>query len=277
MIDKTVFKKTLYLFNHESNTLLRSNWEESPIPFKRFLDRIEGENVIKEYLDNCVDNHTPKGFDAVEDVRAVANDFGTTFVTFSTIPEEESAEVYLILKEAVAQSIQGRSHFYYGFAHGTKYVDMYKGFLDKVVRRLIANIAEYLTTIGIEMGLEGGDSVTNNISGSIHNIQLNQSTGNSTINATQKNGISSSELSALLDAVISAAKAEIDDPETIEDVRDNVDIVRAQMESDKPKRGILKSALSFLGAVNGGTQFTAAVVQIIEFMNNSGFQFHLPS
>lgn len=224
-----------------------------------------------------LDNHTPEDFDAVEGVRAVANNFGTTFATFSTIPEEESAEVYLILKEVVAQSIQGHSHFYYGFAYGSKYADMYKGFLDKVARRLIANITEYLTMIGIEMGLEGGDSVTNNINGSVQNFQFNQSTGSSTINATQKNGISSSELSALLDAVISAAEAEIDNPETIEDVRDNVEVVRDQMESDKPKRGILKSSLGFLGAVNGGAQFTAAVVQIVEFMNNSGFQFPLPS
>lgn len=276
MTDKTEFKKTLYRFNHEANILLRSNWKESPAPFKRFLDRIEGEAVIKEYLDDCVTSHTPEGFDAAEDVKTVTHDFGTTFVNFSTIPEEESAEVYLILKEVIAQNIQGHSNFYYGFAHGNKYADIYKGFLDKVVRRLIANITEYLTMMGIEMDLDSGDSVINNINGSVQNLQFNQSTGNSSISATQANSIGSSELNALLDAVISAAEVEFDDSETIEDVRDSVEIVRTQMESSEPRRGALKGALSVLRGVNGGTQFTAALVQIIEFINNSGFQFPLP-
>ena len=275
MTDKTAFKKTLFLFKHESNTLLRSNWEESPMPFKRFLDRIEGEAVIKEYLDDCVANHTPEGFNATKDVKAVANDFGTTFVNFSTIPEEESAEVYLILKEAIAQNIQGHSDFYYGFAHGNKFVDMYKGFLNKVVRRLIANITEHLIMIGIEMGLDTCDSITNNI-GPVQNLQMNQTIGSSTISATQNNGINEAQLSDLLNAILIAAEDEIDDEESIEDVRDSVEIVRVQMESGEPKRGVLKGALSVMRGVNGGVQFAAALAQIIEFINMSGFQFPLP-
>lgn len=59
MTDKAAFKKTLYLFNHEANVLLRSNWEGSPMSFKRFLYRIEAETDRKTYLDDCVDSHTP--------------------------------------------------------------------------------------------------------------------------------------------------------------------------------------------------------------------------
>ena len=275
MTDKTAFKKTLYRFNHEANILLRSNWDESPAPFKRFLDRIEAEPDVKAYLDDCVDNHTPEGFNAEEDVREVAGDLGTTRINFSTIPKEESAEVYLILKEMIAQNISGRSYFYYTFASGNKFADMYKGFLDKVVRRLIANITEHLTMIGIEMGLDSGDSVTNNF-GSVHNLQMNQATDNSTINATQNISIDEHALNKLIDAILSAAETEIDDAETIGDVRDNAEIVRIQIESGEPKQGVLKSALGFLRGVNGGAQFAAAVAQLIQFMNNSGFQFPLP-
>ena len=271
MTDKTAFKKTLYRFNHEANILLRSNWDESPAPFKRFLDRIEAE----PYLDDCVDNHTPEGFNAEENVREVAGNLGTTLINFSTIPEEESAEVYLILKEMIAQNISGRSYFYYTFASGNKFADMYKGFLDKVVRRLIANITEHLTMIGFEIGLDGGDSVTNNF-GSVNNLQMNQATDSSTINATQNIGIDEQALNKLIDAILSAAGTEIDDAETIEDVRDNAEIVRAQIESGKPKRGVLKSALGFLRGVKGGVQFAVAVVQLIQFVNNCGFQFPLP-
>ena len=104
MTDKTAFKKTLYRFYHEANILLRSNWDESPAPFKRFLDRIEAEPDVKAYLDDCVDNYTPEGFNAEENVREVAGNLGTTLINFSTIPEEESAEVYLILKEMIART-----------------------------------------------------------------------------------------------------------------------------------------------------------------------------
>lgn len=272
MTDKTAFKKTLYRFNHEASILLRSNWDESPAPFKRFLDRIEAEPDVKAYLDDCVDNHTPEGFNAEEYVREVAGDLGPTLINFSTIPEEESAEVYLILKEMIAQNISGRSYFYYTF--GNKFADMYKGFLDKVVRRLIANITEHLTMIGFEIGLDGGDSVTNNF-GSVNNLQMNQAIDSSTINATQNIGIDEQALNKLIDAILSAAGTEIDDAETIEDVRDNAEIVRAQIESGKPKRGVLKSALGFLRGVKGGVQFAAAVVQLIQFANNCGFQFPL--
>ena len=276
MSDKTAFKKTLFLFKQESNRLLRSDWEESPLPFRRFLNRIETEPEIKKYLDDCIENHIPDGFDAVESVKAVAKDLGVTFVNFSTVPEEESAEVYLILREVVAQNIQGHSSFYYGFAYGSKYADMYKGFLDKVVRRLITNIEGYLIMTGIEMGLDDSGSVTNNNYGPVENMQLNQPTGGSTVNATQVSSTTTSDLSALLDQLLSAATTEIDDGETVEDVRDNVEIVRSQIEHGEPKRGVIKSFLGFLNDVNGGVQFTAAVVQIVEVFNNSGFQLHLP-
>ena len=269
------FKKTLYRFYHEANILLRSNWDESPAPFKRFLDRIEAEPDVKAYLDDCVDNHIPDGFDAVEEVKKSAAQLGVTFDNFSTIPEEESAEVYLIFREMIAQGVRGTSSIYYTYASGNKFADMYKGFLDKVARRLISNITEHLTMIGIEMGLDGGDSVTNNF-GSVSNLQVNQATDNSTINAIQNIGIDEQTLNKLIDAILSAAETEIDDAETVEDVRDNAEIVRTQIESGEPKRGVLKSALGFLRGVNGGTQFAAAVVQLIQFINNCGFQFPLP-
>ena len=153
---------------------------------------------------------------------------------------------------------------------------MYKGFLDKVVRRLIANITEYLTMIGIEMGLDDTSTATTNFYGNVQQAQINQPSGGSTVNATQTNGLNADELNNLLDAIITAAESGIDDAEMLEDICDNVEIVRAQMESGEPKRGILKSALNFLGGVNGGVQYTAALVQIVEFVNNSGFQFPLP-
>lgn len=277
MIDKIAFKKTLVRFKREANVLLQSDWSESPRPFKRFLGIVDAEPVIKAYLDECVENHTPEGFDAAKDVREVANNLNLTFTNFSTIPDEESAQVFLILKEMIEQNVQGRSNFYYSFAYGDKYSEMYKGFLNRIVRRLINNIEEHLILIGIEMGLDGGDVATTNFNGPVGNLQINQAIGKAAISAVQNNSIDESTLRSILDNLLAAADAEIDNAEAIEDIRDNVEAVRIQIESGKPKRGVLKSALGFLRGVSGGTQFSAAVVQLIEFFGNSGFQFLLPS
>lgn len=276
MNDKTSFKKTLYRFNHEANVLLRSNWEESPMPFKRFLDRIEAESVIKTYLDDCVENHTPEGFDAANDVREVTESPNTRFANFSTIPEEESAEVYLILKHMIANNVQGHSCFYYGYSSGNKFADMYQGFLDKVVRRLISNVSEHLILIGIEMGLDDSSSATTNFYGNVRNAQVNQPSGESTVSATQVNGLDASDIETLFDNLLAAAYEEIGDEETINDLKDNIEIVRDQIESQDPNRGVIKSFLTFLQGINGGAQFTAAVVQIVNFLNAVGFQFPLP-
>ena len=94
--------------------------------------------------------------------------------------EEESAEVYLILIHMIANNVQGHSCFYYGYSSGNKFADMYQGFLDKVVRRLISNVSEHLILIGIEMGLDESSSATTNFYGNVRNAQVNQPSGDST-------------------------------------------------------------------------------------------------
>ena len=276
MTDKLNFKMTLFLYNQEANRLLRSDWDESPLPFKRFLEHVESQPEIKAYLDDCVTEHTPAGFDAIAEVDEVSSDMGATCGPFSTVSKEESAQVYLILKELVARNIDGNSAFYYGHGHGKKFSDMYKGFLDKVAWRLISNITSYLSMKGIEMGLDERQNVTNNI-GDVNSLQINQASHGATIYSAQTNGLCSEELHGLLDALLTAAEAEIVDRETFEDVKESVELVRGQMESGKPKRGLLKGALGLLGGVNAGTQFTAALIQVIEFLNCQGFQFPFPS
>lgn len=276
MSDKTDFKKTLFLYNQEANRLLRSDWDESPLPIKRFLEYVESQPEIKAYLDYCITEHTPIEFDAAAEVDEVSSNMGVTCGPFSTAPDEESAQVYLILKEVVVRNISGTSAFYYGHGHGKKFSDMYKGFLDKVARRLISNITAYLAMRGIEMGLDEGPGFTNNI-GDVNNLQINQATNGATIQAAQTNGFCDEEFGGLLDTLLDAAKNEVADRETLEDIMESVELVRNQIESSAPKRGLLKGALSFLSSVNAGAQFTAALIQVIEFLNGQGFQLPLPA
>lgn len=126
------------------------------------------------------------------------------------------------------------------------------------------------------MGLDDSSSATTNFYGNVRNAQVNQPSGESTVSATQVNGLDASDIETLFDNLLAAAYEEIGDEETINDLKDNIEIIRDQIESQDPNRGVIKSFLTFLQGINGGAQFTAAVVQIVNFLNAVGFQFPLP-
>lgn len=266
MTSKNDIKKTLFKFNQESNILLRSNFEDLPLPLKRFAEQIDADPRIKSYLDECI-VCLPDDFDAALEVETVLGDYHTVFGPFSTCPEIESAQVYSILKELLAREVHGRSIAFYGYAP-RNFQEMYKGFLDQVMRRLIVNIGCHLSLMGIEMGLDTSDSVTNNFNGSAGNIQLNQAVGESIINATQSNGI---DMDSLEHLIVSVKEASSDcSIEVITDIQDGLEAIRSELSSEKPKRGILKGALTFLKSVDAGTQFSAAVTQVANFIIANG-------
>ena len=262
MSDKTELKKTMFLFHQESNRLINSNWEDSPLPIQRFLEQCEADNVVNSYLKDCLNNHLPEEFDAAHEYDEVLRVYGASFGPFSTIPEEESAQVYLILKEVVARNTRGKSNLFYGYGNGSKkFADMYRGFLDDVARRLIGNIERCLTLKGFEEGLDDSPSVSFNAP--VGNAQINQASGGSTVIANQTNGFQSDDLAGLIQAVLEAGNL-------LSDIQDNAEELKAQMESGRPKRGIVKGALGFLRGVNGGVQFSAAVANLVSFFAQSG-------
>lgn len=269
MNDKTSLKKTLYVFHTEANRLLQSEYDDSPLPFQRFLEQIESDPTVRSYLDDCVRRHIPDGFSAEEQCGAAVNDYGYVFGPFSTDPEEESAQVYLILKELVAQNVQGHSKLFYAYCMGSrKYQDKYRGFLNSVARRLIDNIDRHLSIIGIDSGLDdSGDTITNNFNGPVGNAQINQPMGEAVVNATQNNGIDALELNRLLDSLLNAARNELKDDETLVDIKETLDSIRDQMTSEKPKRGIIKGAVAFLRGINASVQFSAALTGLVDFLS----------
>lgn len=273
MNDKTGLKKTLYVFHAEANRLLQSEYDDCPLPFQRFLEQIESDPTVRGYLDDCVRHHTPADFSAEEQYSAVANEYGYAFGPFSTDPAEESAQVYLILKELVEKNVQGHSMLFHTYCTGSrKFQDKYRGFLNSVVRRLIDNTERHLSLMGIEYGLDDpGDTITTNFNGPVGNAQVNQPTGEAVVNATQNIGIDASELEQILDSVLSAARCELEDSDTLKDVEENLDSIREQMASKEPKRGIIRSAVSFLRGLNASVQFSAALTGLISFLSDHGF------
>lgn len=120
-----------------------SEFDDSPLPFQRFLEHIEAEPIIREYINDCTNLHTPEGFSAISQCDEVAANYYGTFGPFSTDSQEESS-------------------------------------------------------------------------------QVNQATRQSIVNATQQNGVAPQKLSKILNEVFDAARSELGNGETLQDIEENL-------------------------------------------------------
>lgn len=268
MNDKTELKKSLHRFHGEASRLLNSEWEDAPRPIQRFLQRCEADGVIGSYLRECAAHHLPEGFDAASEYDRVSQGHGTvTFGPFSTVPEEESAQTYLILREIVKRNTRVPSTLFMSYGKG--FAVAYERFLKRVAEPLIHDIEQYLTLEGLEKGLDDGPSVSFN--GPVTTAQINQASGGSIINATQTNGLQGAELETLMQKVLDAASDEITDAGTLSDVKESIEELKSQMESGSPKHAVMKGLLRLLRGVKAGESFVAAVTDLINFFTDNGF------
>ncbi len=109
----------------------------------------------------------------------------------------------------------------------------------------------------------------------VGSAQVNQATGQSVVKATQQNGVASQELSKLLNGVFDAARSELGNGETLQDIEENLNSIREQMMSNSPKRGIIRGSVSLLKNINAGVQFSAALAALIEFLIEHGITIPL--
>ncbi len=109
----TSIKVLLYEHNNEANALLRSDYWSLGTALTRYLNYIDGEPLIKSFVDDCVQNHLPAGFDAGAEVDEVKKDYHGIF-TFPPDYKGECAVTYLILKNIVERNLSGADSILYG-------------------------------------------------------------------------------------------------------------------------------------------------------------------
>lgn len=265
----TTLKKLLFNYHAEANALLRADYNGADYAITRFIAYVEGEQVIKAFLDDCVRNHVPEGFEADKEVQAVSQP-NTVFGNFGPDYLCECGEVYLILKSIESNGGVWRGQLLYSYGGGsTKYNDMLKGFMDSVARRLVDGIDRYLTDLGIERGLSDTTYNQQNITAGDHsNIAVSQASDGSTASVTQSNGVDAAELGKLLGDLETSFNdlAEKDRNEA----REYADALREELSAEKPKRSVVKAVLTGLKGINGTAQFVAAVAAIAQFVTTSG-------
>lgn len=127
---------------------------------------------------------------------------------------------------------------------------------------LVRHIDQYLTKMGIEMGLD--ESVNYNIS--IKNGMVNVASDNATINAnnTVSDGIDE-ELFSLIEKVRQSGSCM--GKEEVENINNSLEVIKEELVKNSPRKSGIKLALGVLKGIKGSTEFMAAVAALVQFVS----------
>lgn len=127
---------------------------------------------------------------------------------------------------------------------------------------LIHNIEDYLTRVGIDMGL---DEETKFV---VYGGQVNKAQDNSTINATQNNGITVSKLNSLINDIIGNLSGLA--PEDASTIKDSVEMLRDELTKPEPRKSILSNGIKLIapliGIANGIPTMAGNLQKLIDFV-----------
>lgn len=256
-LNKKDLKKIQYRFNSVCNRLLQANFEDYSTALKRFLTFINDTEIIYEHVINC---GSPE-FDVANEVNEVASSFGRHIFDVGESEAEETRNIYAILSYISDNEISVAHSVGFGYSSSKKFQDKVEAFNHRFVMILMQNLEEYLTQIGIDMGVDektlysivvesGGQAIVAEAGSSVVTIN------NSTINVEVLNGI--------------LEKVKYEAVGFDEDVRQEVDelveVVKSEMNSDKPKKSMVRTALNALKGLKGTAEFSAAVAELIQFL-----------
>ncbi len=255
-LNKKELKKIMHNFNSISSRIMRVNYDEYNIVLKKFIAYIENNLIILDYINQGSSNT----YDAASDWDLVVHEEGYMF-DFGPSAEEESYQIYSILKH-IEGNIKEPVYAFHSIYGERKWQDNVKQFNDRVLLVLINNINDYLTGVGIDMGLD--ENVVWNVSGG----QVNYARDNAMITAEQNNGVSTNELEKIINSIKSSL-SEIgeDDAETIED---SMEMIKEEIMKPEPKGKIISNGIKLLAPMitiaNGIPTLAVNIQKFIDFV-----------
>jgi len=256
-LNRNELKKILYDFNSISNRLVRANVDDYVGILRKFIANIDSCPVILDYIEQC----GKPTFNIESASNQLAQIYGGKFTNLGDTEREECTNIYHILTYIAGQNLAVYEGIAQGYACSNRSQDKGKGFNERVVMILIRHIEGYLTKIGLDMGLD--ENIQYNIT--VTNGQANIATDNAIINATNTTGIDISHLLSLINSINSQHISELskDDQDVF---NDSIETIKAEMQQQAPKKGLIKTAIRGLSAINSSAELTASVQQIIQFV-----------
>lgn len=210
---------------------MRVAFDEYGMVLKKFIGYIESNEIIMEYiqLGACE-------YDAKSDWEMVVNKEGYMF-DFGPSENEESFQIYSVLKY-INENVIHHARYFFSIYGERSFQDNVKKFNDRVVYVLINNINNYLTGVGIDMGMD------ENVTWNVHAGQVNIASGNATINAIQNNGNTVKEIEDIVKVIMeNLSELQHEDAETI---KDSVEMIRDEMLKPEPKKRTISNGIKLL-------------------------------
>lgn len=147
-----------------------------------------------------------------------------------------------------------------GYSSSSKWQDKIKGFNERFVMVLIRHVESYLTKVGIDMGIDE----KNIYNVAVQNGQAIIANENSSVTATTNIGATANDIEQLIAAVRTKMDTFTSD-EDKEAASESLEVIEAEVTSEKPKKSMIKTAIASLQAIKGTVEFGSAVAALIQF------------
>ncbi len=244
-------------YNSLCNRLLQADFNDYNVVLARFINYLDKTEIIKDYIISCgvCDQDMENEFMEVET--------GNAIFTLGHTDEEEVRNVFAILSYVVKNNVNVHYGVGMSYSSSRKFQEILKDFNDRVTLVLIRHIENYLRNLGIDMGI---DEKTEYII-TMENGQVNIASDNAVINATNNvSALDKEKLLQLISNVKSEAESNTLSSEDLEILNDSLEVIEEEATKEKPKLGVLRTAITGIKTLKGTVEFGAAVVTLIQFV-----------
>ena len=258
-LNRKELRKIQYDFNSCCNRLLQAYYEDYADVLAKFVRYIDSTPIIGDYIHGCGSCE----WDLEKEIKEVQGSYGRLIFSLGETDEEEIRNVYAVLRYLVENNSSVYRGVAMGYSSSTKWQDKIKGFNERFVMVLIRHVERYLTKIGIDMGID--EKNVYNVT--VQNGQAIIANDNSSVTATTNIGATANEIEQLITAVRTKMDTLTSD-EDKEAVSESLEVIEAEVISEKPKKSMIKTAIASLQAIKGTVEFGSAVADLIQFVGS---------
>jgi hypothetical protein len=239
-LDEKEYKKLSLHFRNVASRYLNSSIEDAVDNLERFLIFIEDCPTINYFI--LANNQVTYDIEEVLSNRGYNDPI--------KLPIRKSEEIAFIFQLINYISINKVSYHGLVSGYGRNFNDMCDNFHNQTVKPLVDHIVSYLEELAIDMGLDRKSGTQFNIRD--FKGQINHAEGLASISANQT--YNETKVEELKDIAQKFAQALIDDKSiTDTDKEDTIELVEAavqEVESEKPKKVIVRTAMDQVRTVN---------------------------
>lgn len=256
-LNRKELRKIQYDFNSCSNRLLQANYEDYADVLGKFVNYIDSTPIISDYIHDC----GSCDWNLESEVKEVQGSYGRLIFALGETDSEEIRNVYAVLRYLVENNSSVYRGVAMGYSSSSKWQDKIKGFNERFVMVLIRHVESYLTKVGIDMGVDEQN---------VFNVTVNKgqaiiANDNASVTATANIGADASELEKLIAAVRDKIGTIASD-EDKEAASESLEVIEAEVVSEKPKKSMIKTAMATLQAIKGTVEFGSAAAALIQFI-----------